>query len=203
MSRQLRAEALPLYYYAGSIVLPVKAESSRDWLPSIQRIVDAFTGGPGGRTGSSTLQLLNGIQIDFMTPSGVHVEVDLVTDPDNLTVRAPGGPCKRVIVGSSGLDWTDATAVRAACDEAAPLLEKDLRERTFLAEPGIVHVQKSDISDQRAALDALCIFALACPHLTSVCICDSSGAADRVDSSVLDLMDYESLRAMVLADMEE
>ncbi|KAK7715631.1 hypothetical protein SLS63_011387 [Diaporthe eres] len=200
VSSQLRAEALPLYF--GEVVHLVKTESSRDWVPSIQRIVDNFTRGPGGQPGSSSLRLLNGIQLDFMTPSGVHIEVDLVTDPENLTVRAPGDPSERVIVGSPDLDWTDAAAVGAACDEAALLLEEDLRGGPLFAEEGVLLVQPSDIPDQRAALDALRIFALACPHLTSVCICDSSHA-HRVDASVLEFMDYVSIRERLLASGEE
>lgn len=201
MSSQLRAEALPLYY-GGSVVLLVETESSQNWVPSIQRIVDNFTRGPDGRPGPGSLRLLDGIQLDFMTRSGVHIEVDLVTDPENLTVRAPGDPCERVMVGSPDVDWADAAAVGAACDDAALLLEEGLMGGRLLAEEGVLLVQPSDITDQRAALDALRIFALACPHLTSVCICDSSHP-HRVDASVLEFMDYVSIRERLLASGEE
>ncbi|KAL1850657.1 hypothetical protein Daus18300_012868 [Diaporthe australafricana] len=192
VNRQLRAEALPLYYRSISVLL-VQTEYSRDWVPFVQRVVDAFNSGPG----SSTLQYLEGLQLDFLArrSPGVHLEVDMVIDPDDLTI------CDRVRVGSPVLDWTDAAAVRAACDEAAIGLEDDLSERLLATEEDVELVPSSTMNDRRAALDTLCIFASACPQLTSVSICESSSILE-VPSSVLDLMSYDDVLAMIIAEGE-
>lgn len=205
MNRQLRAEALPICY-GGISVLLVETENPSDWVPFIQRVVGAFTSGPGGLAGSSTLRYLDGLQLDFMATRspGVHIQVDMVVDPEDLTDPCPASldPCERFRVGSSGLDWTDAAIVRAACDEAAPLLEKDLMTRRFTTEENAVIVATSDVSVQKAALDALCVFASACPHLTSVSICDSS-RIHSVDILLFDCMSYDEVRAWILAGQEE
>lgn len=207
VNRQLRAESLPVFF-AGGPVLPITTESSQDWVPYIQRLVDAYTGGPGGPPGSSTLRHLRRVQIDFLTGTGIHIEVDLAIDPGDLSERAPDDPSERVMVGSPALDWTDAAAVRAACDEAAVLLEEeeDLMRRLTPDEGLVDIVSSSDVDDRIAALDALCIFALACPHLTSVCICDSSRTAEievEVDPPELDFMSYVEIMAEILAEEEE
>lgn len=197
--RQLRAEALPLW--PGAMVNLIKTRSSRDWVPYIQRFVDAFTGGADGLPGSSTLRLLEHVELDFMTPFGIHIEVDLVTDPEDTTVFDPVDRDKRVIVGSPGLDWTDAEAVRAACDEAACELADNLRGRPLRDDLGLVLVQTSDVRDHKAVLDCVRMFTLACPQLTSVCIYDSSHP-HRVEASILEFLSYESLRERLFTDVE-
>lgn len=167
VNRQLRAEALPLYY-ASSVVLHVKAESPENWVLLIQRVVEDFTAGTGRPLGSSTLHLLGGIQLDFfLTRVGYHIQIDLVADPDDLKGRAPGHPCGRMTVGSTTLNWADATALRAPCDEAVVqlgynLMENIIGRERFRRRP----FPLLDRFGQRAALDALRAFASACPHLT-------------------------------------
>ncbi|KAG6358484.1 hypothetical protein INS49_014368 [Diaporthe citri] len=167
VNRRLRAEALPLYY-ASSIVLRVKAESPEDWTPFIQRVVDVFTGGPVGSPGSSTMRLLGGIHLDFfLRQDGYHIEADLVADPDVLKAPATGRPLgPREKIGSAAMNWADATALRAACDEAVVRLEDDLMETLMGKRFRGQSFKPLNIFNQRAALDALCAFASACPHLT-------------------------------------
>lgn len=166
VNRKLRAEALPLYY-ATSIVLRVKAESPQGWIQTIQRVGDAFTGGPVASPGSSTMRLLGGIHLDFfMTQDGYHVEFDLVADPDNLKGPATGHPRGKITYGSTSLNWADATALRAACDEAVVRLDHNLMRGLVGPERSRGRSCPPDMFGQRAALDALCAFASACPHLT-------------------------------------
>lgn len=173
VSKQLRAESLPVLF-GGVAVLSVTTGSSRDWVPYIQRMVDAFTGAPGRPPSSSTLRLLSGVQLDFQAEPDIYIKADLMLDPEDLTSEQPDEPPEWVAVGSPDLDWTDAAVVRAACDEAAIQLEHDLLRRTTPDEDHDWIVSSSGVHDHEAALDALRIFALACPHLTSVCISDSS-----------------------------
>lgn len=200
VNRQLRAEVLPLFYDYTLIHL-IQTKSSRDWVPYIQRMVDAFNGGADGQPGSSNLRLSYAIELDFTTPYGTHIEVELYTKPELMAPRAPDDPDKRGTVGGPGLDWTDAAAARAACDEAATLLSEGLRARPFTDDLDLVLVQTSDESDHKAALDCVRIMALACPHLTSVSICDSS-RAHRVGASILRFMSYENLRERLFTDVE-
>lgn len=201
MNKQLRAEALPLYY-ADTIFLLVETEDSRDWVPFIQRVVDDFVGSPGGRPGPSSLRLLHAIEISFMTREGVYIEAELVNDPKRLTAPVPYDRYERVMVGEPGLDWTDATAVRAACDEAATLLEDNLAGRLIPHAGEGELMPTSGAPDQRAALDAMCIFASACPQLTSVCICDSS-RVEELEPEPPDDMSYFEILAQILADEED
>lgn len=166
VSRQLRAEALPLYY-ASPTFLRVKAGSPRDCVPLIQRVVDDFTGGRGGPPSSSSLRLLRDIQLDFSwTRHGIHIEIDLATGPDNLVARALGLPRGGVIVGRTALGWTDAITLRAACDKAAILLHEKLMPKMVSRGIEGESLPFSNMFRQRDALDALCAFAPACPHLT-------------------------------------
>lgn len=176
VNKQLRAESLPVFF-GGIAVLLVTTESSRDWVPYIQRMVDAFTGAPGRPPSSTTLRLLSRVQFDFQAGPDIYIKADLVLDPRDLSSQQPDERSEWVAVGSPDLDWTDATVVRAACDEAAIQLEHDLLRRLTPDEDQEEIVSSSDVHDHEAALDALRIFALACPHLTSVCISDSSKTA--------------------------
>lgn len=200
VNRQLRAEVLPLFYDETSAIL-VNRKSSQDWVTHIQRIVDAFTGSADSLPGSSNLRLLHDIQVNFTTPYGTHIEVELVEEPGDMTPQTPDDPDRPVIVGSPGLDWTDAAAARAACDEAATLLAERLRARPRTDNRGLVLVQTSDESDHRAALDCARILALACPQLTTVRIYDSS-RAHKVEASILRFMSYENIRERLFTDVE-
>lgn len=166
VSRQLRAEALTLYC-ASPIFLQIKGESPLDWVLLIQQVVDEFTGGRGGPPGSSTLRLLGDIQLDFFcTRYGIHIEIDLAAGPTNLVARAVGLPRGGVIVGRTALGWTDAITLRAACDKAAILLDGKLMSNMIPRGIEGESLPFSNMFRQRDALDALCAFALACPHPT-------------------------------------
>lgn len=80
-----------------------------------------------------------------------------------------------VVVGSPGMDWTDAATDQAAFDKAARQLADDTTRRIIPDEEDVELIAASTPADQTAALDALRLFALACPYLRpSVCICDNS-----------------------------
>lgn len=180
VNRQTRGEALPLYY-GERVGLLVKRSSSCEWVEAVQKITDAFTGGPKGLPGfSSTLRHVAGLELGFVTQDpALYIAGELTSGPETLMDEE--SDFETVTVGSPDMDWTDAAAVRAACFEAAIQLNHNLIDRLF-DDPdrdNINIIAASDRDDQRAALDAMCVVASACPRLTrSVCICDYSGNID-------------------------
>lgn len=119
MNRQPRAEALPVYY-SRPVTLFLGLRPFWSWDESIERLVDAFSG-KTGLPGSSTLRHITGLQLNLETLDvlGMHIAVDMMKDPQEMMQRFPYNDIhERVVVGSPGMDWTDATAVRAACDPA-------------------------------------------------------------------------------------
>ncbi|KAG8156520.1 hypothetical protein KVR01_013624 [Diaporthe batatas] len=180
VNRQVRTEALRIYYNYSAF--EVRTSNSEEWVPFVQRVLYAFNGGPRGLPGGSesTLQLLGALQVDFLTDDGepqVRIEVELEHSPENAMEIDPEYDCEAVVVGSPDLDWTDAAAAQAACDEAARKLANDITRRTTPVddEEDLELFAASTPADHRAALDATRLLALACPFLRpSVCICDAS-----------------------------
>lgn len=100
---------------------------------------------------------------------------------------------ERVVIGKPGIDWTDAKAVRDACDTAAIRLERN-RRRLFAeaeeaqreevrrnphlgADPqSWFYLPLSYTGHFRAALDAVCALVSACPRLTNVVVLDTLDA---------------------------
>ncbi|POS71693.1 hypothetical protein DHEL01_v209913 [Diaporthe helianthi] len=182
VNRQTRAEALSIYY-AYNPTLLVETNSSSEWVPFLQEVVDAFTGGPRGLPGGSsqsTLRYLGSLHLDFRVKyTEVHFEADLTDDPISArTQQGPDDPDEVVEVGGPGLDWADAAAVQAAFDGAATRLADDMTRitTTTLADGNPKLTAISNTGDQIIrALEGTRLFALACPQLRSgVCICDTS-----------------------------
>lgn len=187
VNRQLRAEALPVYY-SRPVTLCLGLRPFWSWAESIERLVDAFSV-KAGLPGSSTLRHITGLQLNLesLDVFGMHIAIDMMSDPQEMMQRFPYNDIhERVVVGSPGMDWTDATAVRAACHEAATRLENiSIKTRATIEainseareidEFAGRYELTSNMAHQRAALDAMCAYASACPHLTrGVCIVDMS-----------------------------
>lgn len=177
VSRQTRAEALELYYHYSS--LDITTSSSAEWAPFVQKVLDVFNGGPRGLPdrSRSTLQLLGRLRVSLSTTKvpKVWIDIELSHSPEDAMTIDPEDDCEAVVVGSPDMDWTDAAAVQAACDEAAKRLADDITRRTTPDEEDVELVVGSTPADQIAGLDALRLFALACPYLRpSVYICDNS-----------------------------
>lgn len=178
VNRQTRAEALRIYYVSPH--LEVKSRTSNGWVPFVRRVLDAFTGGPGGLPGGSSqcaLLFPAALQLSFMTKDqDVQIEVEFHRDPEKKDMWVTlDGEGEAVVVGDPDLDWTDSAAAQAACDEAADKLADDIERRTAPDEDDNEFVVASRPEDHEAALEALRLFALACPSVrASVCICDNS-----------------------------
>lgn len=191
VNRQTRAETLPRYYGTVSVFL-VDTESSSEWVGYVKKAVDAFTGGPLGLSNAqSSLRHLDFMMLDFLAKgatgdSRVYVEADLSATSLASLENDAHDPDEIVAVGIPTMDWTDEAAVRAAYDEAATRLEEILTKRLAQAEEHGGHEDDEENESfqrfatstpevLRAAVDAMCLFTLACPHLKSVSIYDWAG----------------------------
>lgn len=189
VNRQTRDEALALYYRSSE--LNSRTETSEEWVPFILQVLDAFNGGPSGllNGSQSTLRFLSALQVTFMTEVlELKIEIDFNNNPAATMELDTEDDFEAVVVGSPDMDWTDAAAVQAACDDAAIKLADDIKRRTTLDEDGDEEdpelVAVSTSADHRAALAALRLIALACPSLRpSVCICDASGIIDKFEDT--------------------
>lgn len=120
------------------------------------------------------------MQLDFLTSDNprAHIEFDLMDDPKDLLPPGPDDTNEVVVVGTRGMDWTDATAVQAACDEAVVRLANDMTKRTtqVVVDNNIALVAASTPDEQRAAVEAMRLFAVAFPRLRQlICVSDTSG----------------------------
>lgn len=194
VSKQVRAETLPIYYGENTFFLAVHAHSPKQWTESARKTISSFIGDSDNSPGSSSLrylkklnlllhadkQLIPPVQIKIEMTSNAssqgtgyagHDEYD--TDKDELDELFPrlDQLRRRVRIGSTDLDWTDREAVRAACDRTAGRLGEILAEMERLLD----FEMSSTILDYRSALDVVCMLASACPPLTkTVFIRDST-----------------------------
>lgn len=134
VNRQIRAEALELYYDYS--LLEVETISSQEWVPFVQKVLDAFNGGPRGLPDGSpsTLRFLSALRLSFSTKvAEVEIKVDFDEDPEKIMeLESEDDWYGVVVVGSPDMDWTDPAAVQAACDDAVRQLADDITNRTFL-----------------------------------------------------------------------
>lgn len=176
VSRQLRAETLPIYYGERIITHKIFVDEWFDCVPSVHGMVDAFAGGPNNVPGPDTLQHISRLQLDMNIQFPMATIRLILSGPDNSLLDDVGSKLRNLVrVGDPGLDWADATAVRAARNEAAA----ELRQQFLKELHGISSMETKylvsglDSVSQMSALLALCLFASACPRLTSsVFICD-------------------------------
>lgn len=181
VNRQLRAEALPIYF---ENPIRLELESSKipcDWVKSVRKVINLY-GGKSGSPASGTLRHVTGVHLSFEATGkawsrrrGLIISVDMLSDPKGMMKRelCRFNGMRPVVIGKPGMDWTDATAVRAACNDAATRLENQLKgiSADRLNHEKIPHIT----ADQRAALDVVCVLASACPWMTKVaCIGDFS-----------------------------
>ncbi|KAG8158246.1 hypothetical protein KVR01_012007 [Diaporthe batatas] len=183
VSRQLRAEALPICFEK-----PIKLElqSSKvpgDWVKSVKKAIALYRGKSRSRA-SGTLRHVTGVHLSFeASPQawsqrpGLIISVDMLSNPKGMMRRQPCAfnGMTPVMIGKPGMDWTNASAVRAACDDAAVQLEKQVAK--VLPSRGAAQYEAIHriAADQRAALDAVRVLASACPWMTKVaCIGDFS-----------------------------
>lgn len=182
VSRQLRAEALPIYYGERIIThnLKIFSESWIDCVKSVEGMVDAFTGGPNSVPGPGTLQHVSRLQLDLdLQDSRVRIRLILSDslEPDTSLLDDVGPNLGDLVrVGHLGLDWADATAVQAACEDPFVELVNQLIAKLH-APPATPDCDSPlshlNILSQFYALRALRVLASACPRLTcSVFVCD-------------------------------
>lgn len=184
VSKQVRVEALPIFYGENLFFLAVHSDSSKQWTGSVHKTISAFVGDSDNSPGSSSLRYLKNlnlmlhagrqvippVEIKIEMTSDVlsqgtgyagHDEYDPDEDADDELLFRRDRLRSRVRVGSTNLDWTDHEAVRAACDKAARTLGAILAERELLLD----FEMSSTTPDYQFALDVVCMFASTCPHL--------------------------------------
>lgn len=177
MNRQLRAEALPIYYRENIINFDLKADTPQKWVDTAREIIDAFGGSSSGFPGSSNFRYITYLHLEFHTDVRYLLAAKLISADSPLEMNVDGDwrdlpayPTHDVRVGRPGMDWRDDTAVRVACSVAAEILYGEVRRDVV----SLLNVESALTRlIQRSALAGICVFAAACPRLTgSVFIAD-------------------------------
>lgn len=177
VNRQLRAEALPIYYRENIINFDIQADTPQKWVDTAREIIDAFGGSSSGFPDSSNFRYITHLHLEFHTDVRYLLGAKLISadSPPEENVDEdwrdlPAYPTHDVRVGRPGMDWRDGTAVRVACSVAAEILYGEVRHDVM----DLLN-EESDLTRliQRSALAGICVFTAACPHLTeSVFIAD-------------------------------
>lgn len=180
VNTQLRAEALPVYLSKG-VVLRFEPYDAEKWGQCMDAIIRARAIAFAAMS-SSTLRHTTSLELWFEVweQPGLKIRVEMSNDPKNMSPPRPadGEGGESVVIGTPDLDWTNAQAVRAACNKAARQLRKEWREkkdelvqknRRRQEEDGwplhVGYVPGSTLAHQRTAIDAICRLAKAYPHL--------------------------------------
>ncbi|KAK2609420.1 hypothetical protein N8I77_002917 [Diaporthe amygdali] len=162
-NRQVRAEALPVYYGENIILQKYVTNLSKNWTCFAREIIDAFTGVPSSLPGSSSLGHITNLYLELSLSEFIFQMEVQMSSGELIADTTTSWPEWRnmVRVGTADLDWTDADAVRAACNQATVDLVANLDDelyRIFMVPMnGTVH---------QNTLNAVCVLASACPHLT-------------------------------------
>lgn len=177
VNRQIRAEALPIYYRENIINFDVKADTPQKWVDTAREIIDAFGASSSGFPESSNFRYITYLHLEFHTDVRYLLAAKLISADSPLEMNVDGDwrdlpayPTHDVRVGRPGMDWRDDTAVRVACSVAAEILYGEVRHDVW----SLLN-EESALTRliQRSALAGICVFAAACPHLTgSVFIAD-------------------------------
>lgn len=165
VNRQVRAEALPIYYGENIILQMCVTTLWGNRTCFSRKIVDAFTGVPSSLPGSSSMGYITNLHLELwynVLKSPIQMEVQMRSG-ELIAGATTSWPEWRntVRVGTTDLDWTDADAVRVACNKAADdllaELDDDEYRSTLAPVKGLAHEK---------ALNAVCVLASACPQLT-------------------------------------
>lgn len=194
LNRQLRSETHSIVY-ENTFAEFLHGETSADWVKSVQQLIDDYS--PRSCSPDfSLLHHLSRLKLDIAAghPSRglVRFCFFLMNDREDMMscseAEAEEEECVRVVVGSPGMDWTDAKAVRAACDKAVTELESSRKRRIEEAEEELLETEElwgdplelrailddpsthSYAVHYRAALDAMCALISACPRLKNAAI---------------------------------
>lgn len=186
VSRQLRTEALPLYYERPK-TLRIHTNTPEEWAQSVEGVIHAFTG-KSGRQGNSTLRHVTALSLELFVEDipFLWMDVAMMSDPEDMTAAVGGVGPQGVMVGIPDMDWADAKAVRAAGKNAETRPNK-LQKEAFVSLKREVERHRrrfpeymgftlpSRPADYMAVVDVMCVVASACPHLTrAVSIADLS-----------------------------
>lgn len=180
VNRQVRAEALPIYYGENTLTHKVYTHSAEQWTGSVRKMITSFIGDTGSLPGPSSLRHLNNLNLmlkadQLIPPVQIKIEMmsyalspeerideykDEMKDPELWSrwdeIR------KRVRIGTTELNWTDHEAVRVAFNKATCRLGGNLAEMEVFLDFEL----SSTTSDYRSALDVVRMLASACPRLT-------------------------------------
>jgi hypothetical protein len=185
VSKQVRAETLPIYYGENTFFLAVHTYSTKRWTESVRKTISSFVGGSDNSPESSSLRYLKKLNLllhaDKQRIPPVQIKIEMTSDAlsqgtgyaghdeydpdeDELDELFPrlDQLRRRVRIGSPDMDWTDHEAVRAACDGTAGRLGAILTGMERLMD----FEMSSTTLDYQFALDVVRMLAAACPHLT-------------------------------------
>lgn len=192
VNKQLRAETLPICYEK-PYELNIWDETPADWVKSVEEVIDGLSA-KSGPPGSSPIHHLSGLELNLEAadPEGYQIYLCfyLMKDHEKMMDITDNRKHERVVIASPDMDWTDAKAVRAACDEAATQLESNRRQHIEEVEEEALDNEdqgpreylkdlwsKDYPAHYRAAVDALYALVSVCSHLTNVAVLDDSEEA--------------------------